>query len=515
MISKQSYNDYVQGVGNKLNRVMAKLVIPGQRNEEAVASHLVPGIIQAQKNFYFSSYGKTDVVQEMYAHFSGVESADVQASGGRGVEDITILAAVKSISAFIAFDRAMSDPETAITYNQILAINAKGGMAVGEKVFDQFNNVPGDLDLRMASATHSLTAGTAATASFGSAIVPGTIVITIVGDETATGGTLIGKDEGKDGVISWRYKSATSPAIPASGTLVTVPTAVTVNYSAGTVAYTTEADTVNTVAGVVDSLSSTSNILRVKGKVYSPATLVAESQNLILEGNLQADAYRNKAMQAQLEAGLTMDYAQMNFRQTLDLYVQYINLKLVGAVIDSGTVAMAGQPSATFIEEDISGIANATSNPAIVGYKVNAFIESLNAHLLSVCRKGATFIVTGLQGVRILASIDKVYGNFEKGPDYAAESDGFCGTFNGVPVIRHSAVDTISAAKYANFYAGYKDPSGKVGPVGIGTYLPLHTSEKALNFDNPMQFAQGLFTYVAIQSIVPELVAVGRIKYLA
>jgi len=513
MVNKKNYDAYVGRVGNKLQKMMSKLVIPGQRNAEAVASHLIPGIVQAQKNFFFSSQGNVDIVSEIYAHFSGVETADVAAAAGRGVEDITILTAIKSIAGFVAVDRAMADPETAITYNQIVSVNTVSPYAAGDKVYDQFSCLDKDTDLRMKRATHELTAGAAGVASFGGPIIPGTIVITIKGDGDDTKGTLEGRDLDKDGKIHFRYVSATEPEGTA---LVTVPTAVAVDYHAGTVGYTTEDDTVNEVSGTVDSMAGTgSNILRVKGKVFESATLVAESENLVLEGNLQADAYRNKAMQAQLEAGLTMDYAQMSFRQVLEIYIEYINLKMVKALHDAAMVSIANQPSGTYIDGDISGFALATSEPGAIGYEVNRVIESLHAQLLQNCKKGGTTIVTGIQGARILASIDKIYGTFEKAPEFNTESEGLCGTYNGIPVIRHSWVDEIQTAKYANYYVMYKDASGKVGPVALGTYLPVYTTEKALNFDNPMQFAQGLFSYLAVQYIVPELVAVGRIKYAA
>lgn len=507
-MTKENYDAYITRVGAKCQKMMTKLAIPGQRNDEAIATHTIPGIIEAQRNFFFSSYGDVDAVQELYAHFSGTESADVEASGGRGVEDITILAAIKSIAGYIAIDRAMTDPDTTITYNQIVAVNSKGSINAGDKLYDQFSRVPTGLDLKMTRSTKDLTAGSANTLNYGGAIVPGTVVISIKGDGSATKGEIVGTDN-KDGTMSFRYVSVSAPA---GTTLITIPSDVVINYSAGTVALTVEADVVGTGTATVDSLSSTTAIQRVKGKIYVPTTLHAESESLVLEGNLQADAYRNKAMRAQLEAGLTMDYAQMNFRQTLEMYVEYINLKMVQAVHNAAMVAIATQVGNTYIAEDISTAAIATSDPKYIGYAVNKFIEDLNAENLRRCKHGTTAIVTGIQGARILATIDKTFGTFVKSPEFDSEADGYCGTFNGIPVIRHAYIDGVSDAKYANFYAIYKDASGKAGPVAFGTYLPLYTTEKALNFDNPMQFAQGLFSYLAIQTLVPELVAVGRIK---
>lgn len=515
MITREGYRSYIERIGTKVQKCMSRLVIPGQRNAEAVATHLAPAIIQSAKNQYVNTNGDVggDTISQMYAYFSSMGMSDVSANATRGTEDITILAAVKSIAAYIAMDRSMDDESVSISYNQIVAVqdHSSSGLLEGDKVYDQFSEVPAGLSMNMSRVEKTATAGSANTISFGAKIVPNYVNITVQGDGENTYGKLLGKDDGK-GNMSWTYEDTTAVE---DATLVTIPTDVVISYNEGTVIFTASANTTTKVSATIDALADNtgSSILRVKGSSYLTAVLHAESENIVLESNSEAAAYRNKALMAQLEAGIAVDMAKQTFRQVLDMYVEYLNLRLVKAVISAGAYAISGQPSATYISEDITGVTTATTNPAVVGYKVKSFIEALNSQLLKACKHGITAIVTGFEGARILATVSKEYVDFQKAPTYDTDSDGFVGTANGIPVIRHHVIDASQTTKYADFYALYKDASGKVAPVAMGTYLPLYVTEKAGNFSNPIQYAQGLFSSLAIQSVVPQLVAVGRIQY--
>lgn len=490
MLSKQSYNEYLGNVGQKLEKVVGKMIIPNQRDEEAVRVHTVGRLLQASKNFYFSRGGeKFDPMESFYAGFSaGSGFGDVEGLASRGTEDISILSAVLSLTPFLAIERSLDSPEQNISFQYLSAMNSIGGINEGDVVQTPFAPPPLDVDVALQGVTIPLE--DEGTVSFGAPLVKGSVYV--------KNGKAEGRDYDKNGRVAWTGEGKDALTVD-------------VNYDAGTVTIAgSVAD--GTVFATIDSTKSTSGegILRLKPD-YDTTLLVTTPRNLILESSLAAEAYRNKMLQNSIDAGMTLDLGEQAFRQVLQAYLAYINRLLVAGIINCGEVARANQ-GGKFVEEDITGYTVSGSFAPTKDDIVQRFFLNLNAALLKSSGFGATCIITGVEGANILAN---VAGKFVSTPDFFSSVDGYVGTYNNIPVIRHRLVDKHQEAKWANVYIIYKSADGKAGPLAMGEYLPVYATRPVMNFANPSQYAQALFSYLGVKDIVSTLCAVGRIKYIA
>lgn len=513
MYSKGNLQSKLQIVGQKLNAKRDKLIIPGQRDEEAFGLHTTGRILQATKNAYFSgSY--YDPVEIMFSQIEDEIGSEEMFSGGvgysavsqgpsRSAEDITIVTSIVSLLPYLAIERAMSDPEASISYENIVAMNDHGAVEAGDIVNGPFKPSNLDADLSLQTVSQKAAAGTNATVQFGAPIVKGGVLITY---EYNTNKTVSARDYGKAGTVEWQGDAAAIGSLTLPG--------VSIDYDAGKVVLTGTivADTITVQVALDAPADSTGDsILRVKPD-FPTAILVAEPKNIILESSLSAEAYRNKMLVSAIEAGMSVNVAETAFRQLMQAYIAYVNVLLVKSIISAGELAKLDQPSGNYVEVDISSYALATSYSDTKNDLLDDFVLALNTQLMSACGAGATAILVGTIGATKLGNVKN---SFIKSPSFMQDVDGYIGTYMGIPVVRHRFVDRVSAAQYANVYAIHKDPSGKAGPVAFGEYTAPVTTDNALNFKNPTQYAKSLFSFVGAKIILPNLVAAGRIKYTA
>jgi len=517
---KTDYNDYIKTVGMKLKAMRSRLITPGQRDMEAIATHTGSRIVQACKNFYFAQDDSTfDPAESLMHGFSASPGfGDVSALATRGIEDITILTAIKSLMKYVAIERSMDGPQQAFSYQNLISMGANGGFTDGQTIISPFLPTPLTSQLDAPTSTLVGAAGSNVTVGpFAGPIVPGSIVITIAYATTSTvavTGEMVGSDPKGDGNISWSVitpGSSTSPFSVTAG----VPT-VTVNYGAGTVKFSVIPSSYQaSVQVTVDTTADSTGGTTVKAKpAFVTTTLIATAQNIILEGSLESNAYRNKMLQNQIDAGITYDMADVAFRQMVDLYVSYVDLLLVNAIISVGGVALASYQSGTYVAGDISTYSLATSFAPTKDDAVEKFYLDLNKQLMLNCGHGMTALLTGLDGANILANVKD---RFIPNENFATQVDGMIGTYNRTPVIRHRLVDayqvTLSQTSYDLFYAIFKTPNGKAGPIAFGEYIPLYATKQVLNYANPTQYAQALFSYIGTVQTATSCVAVGQLHH--
>lgn len=520
-MTKQNLDAKLNLLGQKIQAKKAELIIPGQRDEEAFSVHTAGRLIQQAKNSFFS--GKYfDPVEIMFsqleeevgkeAMFAGLGYSDVSEAPARSAEDITIITAIVSLLPYLAIERSLSNPEDSISYENLVAMNSHGQVKEGDVVVGSFT--PSNLKVDLSYQSNELTAaaGTNATLNFSAPIVKGGVLVTYLYDKSGDSTKkLVGRDSKESGIIDWRVEGPDEGQAVAS--LANVP-AVSINYGTGVVTLTgtIAADTI-TVKATVDSAADNagSSILRVKPE-YPTVVLKAEPKNIILESSLSSESYRNKMLLNAIEAGMTVNVAETAFRQLMQAYIAYVNVLLTQSIISAGELAKLDQPNGDYIEVDISSYALATSFADTKNDMMDDFILRLNTQLMSVCNSGASCILVGTIGA---VKLGNVKNSFVKAPTFMQDVDGYIGTYMGIPVVRHRLVDSVSASKYANVYALYKSPDGKAGPVAFGEYTAPVTTDNALNFKNPEQYAKSLFSFVGVKIILPRLVAAGRIKYAA
>lgn len=513
-VSKQSIENKLSKVGQKINAKKDKFLIQGQRDEEAFGIHTTGRILQATRNSFFS--GKYyDPVEIMFSQLEEEQGNEAMfASGGysavsqgpsRSAEDITIVTSIVSLIPYLAIERAMSDPEASISYENIVAMNNHGAVNAGDVIQGPFTASNLDLDLGLQTATLAVAAGTNATLSFGAPIVKGGVLVTYKYDSTDPTKELTARDYGKSGSVDWKGLAGNLTGVDIPG--------VAINYDTGVVTLTgtIAADTITVQAALDGTEDDTGNSIQRATIDYPTAILKAEPKNIILQSSLSAEAYRNKMLMNAIEAGMTVNVAETAFRQLMQAYISYVNLLLVRGIVDAGELAKLDQPSGQYVEVDISSYALSSSFSETKNDLLDDFVLRLNQQLMNACGSGATCIVVGSVGA---VKLGNVKGSFTKAPSFMSDVDGFIGTYMGsIPVVRHRYIDRVSAANYANVYVLHKDPSGKAGPIAFGEYTAPVTTDNALNFKNPEQYAKSLFSFVGCKIIIPQLVAAGRIKF--
>lgn len=512
-VTKQSLQDRLNIVGQKVAAKKDKFIVQGQRDEEAFGIHTTGRILQAAKNSYFSGQ-YYDPVEIMFsqienenkgteAMFAGGGYSAVSQGPSRSAEDITIVTAIVSLIPYLAIERAMSDPEASISYENIVAMNNHANVKAGDVVVGPFSPSNMDLDLSLQTAELAAAAGTNATLSFGAPIVKGGVLVQWLLDPADPTTAVTARDYGKAGSVDWK--------IPETGLSGATLPAVAINYDTGvvTVTGTIAADQLTVKAALDGTEDETGNSIQRVSPEYPTAILKAEPKNIILQSSLSAESYRNKMLQNAIEAGMTVNVAETSFRQLMQAYIAYINILLVSSVVSAGELSKLDQENGDYVEVDISSYALNSSFAETKNDLLDDFILRLNQQLLNLCGVGATCIVVGSVGG---VKLGNVKGSFVKGPNFMSDVDGFIGTYMGISVVRHRYIDRVSAAGYANVYVLHKDPSGKAGPVAFGEYTAPVTTDNALNFRNPEQYAKSLFSFVGAKVIVPQLVAAGRIK---
>jgi len=498
---KITYDEFSKKVGEKLNNAKAELLIPGQRNEMGML-YTASRITTALKNmFHTLGNGVFEPIDAIYQAFSERPGLnDVTNVAGVDVVDITIASSIASLIPYLAIERPMNQPADLVYFQKLIAINAMGGFAENETVVHPFKPIGTKMDISLSGTVRRLS-GDGADAdidlAFGVPIAKKTLTLEAktTGQPDTTYVT-IGMDREGDG------KALLSRGIVDS---------VTIDYETGDVSVKTvpTGTTVRVSIFVERSVQQDgANTLRVK-PATDQKTIYSYPNRVILENNLENQAYMNKMAHELQNSGVEIDYGQVAIRQMLEAYIQFINTRLVNTVML--TAAILGTSDYPSLDaSSYFGAAGFDKFAPTKDDKVVKFFIDLNTSLLKRCGRGITCYVTGSQGTNIMAGIKDA---FKPNDAFHNNLDGMVGTFNGVPVVRHQAASGSESSSIATYFAIHKTPDGKMGPVVYGDFLPLYSTRPAINYDNPTQFAQAIFSQDAIDSIVPEFVTAGTVKF--
>lgn len=497
-MNKVGFHEYMDLVGSKINAAKSDLMRNGIRNERGFME-TATRIKQGAENLYFSLGNQIfEPVNAMFEAFSerpGLD--DVSNVAGVDIVDINIEATQQSVMSYLSAERAMRKNIDTAWYQTLVAINNAGGMLKGNTVYSPFTPFPTNINLGAVVTTKTATpAGTAGNATIQMDAVPVvkknvTIVATLAGEVVATGTDLKG-----DGVIYWDKGNICDSA--------------TVNYDTGLITIT------NLCANsVADLVTATANIdrtsqadggstLKVK-PTTEHVTLISKPNRIIMENSFEDNAYMNKQAYDLSTVGVNLDYGRRAINQLLKTFVGYLDLTSVGATAN----AMMAQEAATTL--DYTNYIMASSDLGTKNDKVNQKILELNTKLQKRSGKGPTCYLVDTEGGNILGG-NTAY--FRANSRFDSDLDGMIGTYRGLPVVRHHALDGIlntGNELYGFIGAVHKSPDGQVAPTMYGEYLPPYSIMPALNYDNPAQYSQALLSQSTTQTLVPELCAYMKV----
>jgi hypothetical protein len=479
-------------VGAKLTAAKGRLMANGIRNGRGF-NETADRIRKGAENLYFSLGNEHfEPVSAMYEAFSerpGI--GDTENVKGVDIIDINILATQQSIMGYLCAERGMDKRVDVAFYQTLQAMNNAGGFAQGDTVFTPWAPISSSLNLGAVIQSGTIDAGKVTFVRAPLAKKGVTIV-------AANGG--IGTDDGK-GNITWD--------LPPAG----LTAKATVNYETGVVSLpgVAAADLTSTTATLDRTAEKDGEgTLKVKPRTSS-VTIEAEPRRVILENSFEDNAVINKQAYNLASIGVSMDFGKRAVAQLLQVYTYFLDLMAVKATWE----AMQGQEVQG--DFDYTPYNIGTSEASTKNDIVNSWMLQLSKDILKRTGRGPNVYLVDTEGAALLGN-NPLY--FVPNAQFDNNLNGMIGTYRGIPVIRHYALDgQIDALKndghtYAFIGGLYKSADGQIAPSIFAEYLPPYSVTPALNFDNPSQYSQALLSMNTTKVLIKELCSYIAVKMI-
>jgi hypothetical protein len=387
----------------------------------------------------------------------------------------TMASYVRSFAGFLTIERDMDQPQSLLWYMDMLGVTDNRVVLpnIGKENLDNIN--------ARFSATGKLVVD-AVSISTNKKLIPGSTKLKFINTE-ATPNTVAEITDDSNGNL------VAAPGILKAGTVNYKTGAINFQVGASFVLSTTAdnnkyvIDAFEDIAGTPEfggQVGTTNNRFKMDMKNI---TLNSEPDMLVAENNLMAIAAMQKAIGANPQ-----DVAGAKLTE---LYTKLVNGKLVKA-----------------IQNNYQGDTYTIDASTAIGkfYDFNSRLDYFQSELVNVDTKLAEKSVKGVRATAYLVGEEMgnwfrklvATGNFVDNNNTSYIND-LLGYYKGVPVLRHLDIDSKTG------YAIHKTADGQLAPVMRGIYLPLTNSPLIGNYNNPTQFAQGIYYQEVNQSIIPEL----------
>lgn len=451
-----------------------------------------------------------------FAELNGAGTSGAENTRGVDVVDLTLIATVESMIPTMAVDFGMAKPTDLITYQKLVAVNAKGEVAAGDDVVNPYK----PLNFRARTSQSDTTVALEATdfpadtytdqapleVDFGAPIAPGSVTITL-----ATGVT--GEDVKADGNVYFMGASAISATVDyVSGTLTVIGT-VAANDISGAVAHVD--------MGAEDDGEHTLKLVPKRENW----TVTAVQHAVQLQNNIESISYIDKQI-------LGKNFGEVATRQMLDAFIYTLNDEVVRKTIDLAKNGRYGVSDAVLttageyldLTTYFAGVASVTSAfqnfSSTKNEMIKNYLNALGSKMLDQSDRKFTYILCGPKAAEVFMLLDE----FKPVMAQNEHLDSIIGylQFAGriIAIARHQEMTAVDAAvtsvagtgTWASFILGYRDPEGAAAPVGYFEFLPICSSKVALNYQNSLQFSQSVFNYSTAGQLIEQYIYRGAFK---
>lgn len=485
----------------------AKPWLMGKNNQlrnEVGFSRTANRIIQEQKNIMDSSYNGYDVKEALVEGFKKNFSAarnfsesELNSTFDTSVIDVSITAAVRSsMLNYVAGERSMDAVKTNINYTGLKAVNTAGGFSAGQVVYSPVNMVSPNIDLGRSGATHRIV-------STGAAPDTG-ITLGASGATTNLNGPIVAGSVKVFKTADMSLIGFTSPKLENGNPIQKIATVDASELTGGTINTATGALVINgTVADLTVQFSydriadrNGNNTLRLI-PFNTSILLSAEPRRVVLEMDIEVNTEMNKILRENASAGITVDYGKRAIDTLTDIYTTYIDYDLARKLYE----AVAGK-SPIQTDLDLSGYdSDFKSFSATKDNILSKAVATASQKFLTTTGRAVTALVVDQVAASMLMSDDH---NFVADPSYLVIPNGLIGYYKNIPVVRNIYLDNKITGKGIIIFV-HKSTDSALAPVFFGSYIPLYSTTSALNFLNPGQLSQGLFSQTASDVAIPEL----------
>jgi len=436
----------------------------------------------ARRNVYQKVFSTYEELRDVAKTFSGMAEIPLLSNQ---YFNATVASYVRSFAGFLTIERSMDQPTALLWYMDLLGVtdNRKVLPNLGPEDLHGINaRFQTSATLDAAQATYKIATN--------KKLIPGSVEIQLI-HALDPSNAIIVRDDAHGNLLA--------PA----GVLVANPlNELGVDYRTGVITFTIN----NAAGGFQIAADDKYSVLGYEDVAGDPAfgqltgpgnnrfkvgmqniVVTTEPDMLVAENNLMAIAAMQKAVGA--------NPAEVTGAKLTELYTKLVNAKLVKGLNDmwAGNVHQI----------DL----NTSVVPGALTYTdYNSYLEKFMGELVEVdtelakrSYKGvrATAYIVGFNVANLFQKL-KMNGNFVMNTDSTYIND-LVGYYNGVPVMRHEDIGVDEG------YAICKTADGQLAPLMRGIYLPLTNTPVVGNYNNPSQFANGVYYQEANAPIVPEL----------
>lgn len=452
MIADQVYQSYL--AGSSVSKV------------DAASRQKVYGEVMSQFN----------ELKEAYKSFSGYQEIPILSNQ---YFNATMASYVRSFAGFLTIERAMDQPTSLLWYNDLLGVvdNRIVLPNIGKENLNGIN-------ARFQAQAPFVNGQSEYSISTNKKLIPGSVELQFI-HALEPNKVITIKDDRNGNLLA-----------PAGILGVNANDAVSINYATGLITFTVG-------DGFKIATNDSYSIIGFEDVAGDPAfgqltgpgnnrfkvdmkniVVHSEPDMLIGENNLMAIAASQKA--------IGMNPQEVTGQKLTELYTKLVNEKLTKGIIDNAMGNPVVIPMVDYVQK-------------FTDY--NSRLDAFQADLVEVntamakrtykATKATAYLVGEGMGNYFMKL--KNTGNWTDNVDSTYIND-LLGYYNGIPVLRHVMVG------FNEGYAVHKTPGGELAPLMRGIYLPLTNTPLIGNYNNPSQFAQGIYYQESNEIIMPELI---------
>lgn len=415
-------------------------------------------------------------LKEAYKSFSGYQEIPILSNQ---YFNATMASYVRSFAGFLTIERVMDQPTSLLWYNDLLGVvdNRIVLPNIGKE------NING-INARFQAQSPFVQGQLEYSISTNKKLIPGSVELQFI-HALEPNKVITIKDDRNGNLLA-----------PAGILGINANDAVSINYATGLITFTVGdgfkiADNdMYSIIGFEDvagdpAFGQLTGPGNNRFKVDMKNIVVHSEPDLLIgENNLMAIAASQKA--------IGMNPQEVTGQKLTELYTKLVNEKLTKGIIDNAMGNTTVIPMVDYVQK-------------FTDY--NSRLDAFQADLVEVDTAMAkrTYKATKATAYLVGETMGNYFMKLRNTGNWTANTDStyindLLGYYNGIPVLRHVMVESNTG------YAVHKTPGGELAPLMRGIYLPLTNTPLIGNYNNPTQFAQGIYYQESNEIIMPELI---------
>lgn len=388
--------------------------------------------------------------------------------------DVTVTAMIKSIAGFVAVERGVDQPTAYLPFldlvtsgeNKVVAKNIGADLDMPNGYVDPASADRRTLRSAQIDFSNTLSVPSAQLSiNVAKAVIPGTLSVKL----TTGGRTFVITDDKQGNIIGPASAGLSDGEIDYRTGRVSITFVNNLPASTSyqlTVAQDTPKDPTNRVKSNVDYYLVNCN----------PEVIIAES-------NLISNLVATKSM--------NMDINEIMKKKVMDEYIKLVNRSVIDPIV-------FGYEGST-VDLDLTTYNPGTNAMDSYYRQFTHGITKVNTELVNKAWK-AVNPSTYLVGSAVAEMFTNLPGNDFVPNTSASYIEDLIGTYKGVSVVKSHFIEPDTG------YALHKTSDGTMAPVCRAIFLPVNDMPEVGNYNNPSQFATGIYSYEGSRLLTSELV---------